>query len=113
MRYRKQTADGDYAFGSSTVWLVNTPETVAQAVRTRMRLYAGEWFLDDREGLALDRVLGYGTQTTRDLEMQQRIFNTEGVNSIISYESRVDGRDFIVRTTIDTIYGQAEIEETL
>jgi hypothetical protein len=113
MRYRKQSADGDYVFGAQAQWLVNSPEAVAQAAATRMKLWAGEWFLDDREGLATDLILGYRTQATRDLEVQRRILETPGVKSILTYSSNVEDRAFTVNADIDTIYGQATIAETL
>lgn len=113
MRYRQMTAEGDYVFGAGSRFLANSPETVAQAVRTRLRLFAGEWFLDDRVGLALDQILGYGTQATRDLEVQARISDTQGVRGILEYSSRVDGRAYHVAATIDTIYGAVTINEVL
>jgi hypothetical protein len=78
-----------------------------------MRLYVGEWFLDKREGLNLDAILGYGTQTTRDLEVQQRIAQTIGVQRIITYSSNVEGRAFHVECTVETIYGPVTISEVI
>ena len=112
MRYREMTADRDYAFlGSQTSFLANSPATVAQAILTRMKLFAREWFLDDREGLDKDLILGYGTQGTRDQAIQQRILGTEGVVRIAAYSSSVDrDRAFSVSATVDTIYGRTTIE---
>lgn len=113
MRYRKLSPSGDYIFGMGATFLVDSPATVAQAVLTRLRLYVGEWFLDKREGLALDAILGYGTQATRDREIQERILGTPGVRSLASYSSSVEGRAFRVTATIDTIYGTTTISEVL
>lgn len=113
MRYRKMTPSGDYFFGPGSVFLVNTPEAVAQAVRTRVKLYAGEWFLDRREGLDLENILGYRTQATRDREIQQRILSTPGVRQLTRYSSSMEGRQFRVDATVETIYGSAIISEVL
>lgn len=113
MRYRKLSPSGDFLFGQGANFLVNTPETVAQAVSTRLKLYAGQWFLDFREGLDLDNILGYGTQATRDQELQQRILGTQGVLGLTAYASSMNGRAFTVTATIDTIYGSAAINEVL
>jgi hypothetical protein len=113
MRYRKMSADGDYLFGQGSGFLVNSPETVAQAVRTRLKLYAREWFLDKREGLDLDQVTGRGTQGTRDQQIQQRILRTSGVRRLLAYSSSIEGRAFLVSATIETIYGAVTISETL
>jgi hypothetical protein len=113
MKNRAMTADGDYVFGPGSRMLVDTPACVAQAVLTRLRLYRGEWFLDLREGLDRDLVLGYGTQATRDIEIKARITGTPGVQALVAYESRVDVRDFHVAAIVETYYGQAAINGTL
>lgn len=112
MRNRKMGAGDDFTFCSGkTRIMVDTPEAVAQAVLTRMRLYTGEWFLDTREGLDKSLILGYGTQGTRDAVVQQRMQGTPGVLRILEYSSSVGGaRDFRVTATLDTIYGEAIIE---
>lgn len=47
MRYRREDTEGDYTFGSGDdTWLINSPEAVAQAVKTRFALWYGQWFLD-------------------------------------------------------------------
>ena len=51
MKYRKLTENGDYAFGRGGADMhADTPEAVGQAVLTRLRLFAGEWFVDLKEG---------------------------------------------------------------
>lgn len=113
MRYRQMSAAGDYLFGYGTHFLVDSPACVAQAAITRLKLLKKEWFLDDREGLDLDQILGYGTQATRDQQVQQRILGTPGVKAISRYSSQVIGREFTVTATIDTIYGEITISEAL
>ena len=51
MKYRKLTENGDYASGAAARTCTPTPpEAVGQAVLTRLRLFAGEWFVDLKEG---------------------------------------------------------------
>ncbi|OZO80851.1 hypothetical protein CG700_28170, partial [Escherichia coli] len=51
MRYRREDADGDYTFGQGDdTFLIDSPECVAQAVKTRFELWRGQWFLDLTEG---------------------------------------------------------------
>lgn len=113
MRYRALSPTGDYLFGAGAYFLVNSPATVAQAIKTRLKLFAGEWFLDNRVGLNLDLILGRNTAGTRDREIQKRIAGTVGVTRIVSYRSTLEVRNFTVVATVDTIYGeQVTINET-
>lgn len=114
MRYRALDANGDYKIGPSANFLVNTPQAVAQAIYTRFRLIKGQWFLDGRVGLDTELILGYGTQSTRDREVQRCILETPGVMAITDYSSSVDGptRAFAVTATVQTIYGTTTINTT-
>lgn len=109
MKYRALTAELDYQFGTKAPFLKDSPATVAQAILTRLKLYTDQWFLDKREGLDRAKILGYGTQGTRDRAIKQRILTTPGVLALVDYQSRVDVRNFIVSATVDTIYGRAII----
>ncbi|ETS31237.1 MULTISPECIES: hypothetical protein [Photorhabdus] len=111
MRYRREI-DNDYVFGRGEAsFLINSPETVAQAVKTRLMLRSGEWFLDDREGTDYDKVLGKGTSSFYDLIIRQRILQTQGVSEIIHYRSErnPNTRKITITATIDTIYGQTGV----
>ena len=112
MRYRALSPTGDYVFGPASHFLLNTPATVAQAIQTRLALFVGEWFLDQREGLDKSQILGNNTAGTRDPEIQQRILGTPGVKSLLSYQSSVDQqRNFTVSANVDTIYGEVIIQQ--
>ena len=93
MKYRKLTENGDYAFGRGGADMhADTPEAVGQAVLTRLRLFAGEWFVDLKEGTPyVPGVLGKHTQDTYDPVFRERILDTEGVTGIVSYASSFDG----------------------
>jgi hypothetical protein len=113
MKYRALDAAGDYQFGGgSGQFYQDVPEAVAQAVRTRLGLWAGEWFLDATEGTAWEtRVLGTGTAGTRDIEIKTRILETPGVTGIVSYSSdyNADTRAFSISATISTLYGNVSV----
>ncbi len=113
MRYRKLSATGDYTFGQqqSNFW-VNTPDGVAQAVTTRLRLWKGAWFLDTSDGMDWRAsVLGERTAPVRDAVIRQRVLSTPGVSSINGYNSEFNSnsRGFNSSFSIDTIYGEFAI----
>lgn len=115
MRYRQLDANGDYVFGGSGEFLVDSPECVAQAIRTRLLLATGEWFLDVTEGTAYaEQVLGYGTQGSRDNAIKSRIIDTPGVEELLSYASSMSAdRRFTVTAVVRTLYGDTTVTITV
>lgn len=112
MRYRKLTSDGDYSFGQGQKdFLINSPATVGQAVKTALNLLYGEWFLNKTAGVDwLNKVMGFSTNT-RDIIIKAAILNTPGVTGIVDYSSYIDTsiRQYSVTVTIDTAYGQTTV----
>lgn len=110
IRYRALDANGDFVFGQGPgEFLVDSALAVAQAIQTRLKLWAGEWFLDITEGTDFPgKILGMGTQQLYDQEIQQRILGTIGVRDIASYSSNLDqSRHLTINATVDTIFGVA------
>ena len=116
MKYRALSPTGDYVFGQGpSEFLSNSPATVAQAVRTRLLLFTGEWFLDLNEGTPYEqKILGKNTQPLYDQAFRERILGTPGVLSITDYASYLSAdRHLSVQATIDTLYGSATIQQVL
>ena len=109
MKYRALSPTGDFQMGGGLAsFYVNSPQAVAQAVVTRLKLFTGEWFLDTTDGTDwFGKVLGKYTQGTRDAVIRERILDTPGVNVILSYSSQFNSatRTFTVNCSLDTIYG--------
>ena len=100
-------------FGSQQAdFLRNTPETVAQAVVTRLGLWLGEWFLDSTEGTPYAQAaLGKYTQQTIEPAIRQRILETENVTSITAFDLQFDPdeRRVTIQATIDTTFGPTTV----
>ncbi len=110
MRVRKIDPVSGRQFGAGAgSFYVNQAEGVAQRVRTRLGLWAGDWFLNLPEGMDWNaKVLGKYTEATRDLAIRARILGTTGVTEIISYSMSLDrfSRKLTGSVTINTAYGQ-------
>ena len=97
-------------------YLVESPETVLQAVMTRLKLFVGEWFNDTGEGTPWrTEVYGKYTRSTYDAAVRRRILRTQGVTGIAEYRSSFDSetRNLLVEALIDTIYGRIQMQEVL
>lgn len=108
MRYRAESATGDYQFGLGTAnFYVNSPQAVAQAIKTRLLLFLGEYFLDTTLGMAWDtEVFGFNTASLYDDLIKDMISGTEGFDSFVSYSSSLDTvtRVLTVDAVVNTIY---------
>lgn len=117
MRYRALSASGDYTFGvNGTNFLINSPAGVAQAVKTRLSIAVGEWFLDIGFGTPFQsKILGAGRVSTYDSAIQQVILDTPGVSAITQYSSSVNPntRAASVFALIQTLYGVVTINTSL
>ena len=113
MRYRALSDTGDMRFGNQQQnFLRDTPETVAQAVLTRLRLWLGEWFFDQTEGTPYQQAaLGKHPLDSVDPAFRSRILNTQGVTSIDEFSVAIDPdeRTVSVSATINTQYGTAQV----
>lgn len=113
LEYRRLDENGDYVFGQGKGnFYSNIPEAVAQAVKTRLDLIEGEWFLDTSEGTPYEsQILGAGKINTYDQAIQVRILGTPGVTKLLQYSSQIDSttRKLSVNCEIDTVFGTAEI----
>lgn len=110
MKYRKDDAAGDYVFGVPNAFDENSPEAVAHAIKTRLQLHSGEWFLDLTAVTPWETdVLGKYTKGAYDAALKGVILGTQGVNALVAYESAFDGnsRKLTVSARVDTIYGEA------
>jgi len=111
MKYRALDANGDYQFGRPGLMLENSVQAVAQAIKTRLNLATGEWFLDLTEGTPYkEHVLGFYTAGTRDAVIKSRMLDTPGVVQLNNYTSSLDGdRKLLVQTVVTTQYGTTPV----
>lgn len=111
MIYRKLTPDGDYTFGQGPGnFLSNSPATVGQAVKTRLTLFQGTFFINTNAGTPYyTQILGAGKRNTFDQAIKNIILGTQGVTQILNYSSSIVNRQAQVTCTVDTIYGAVQL----
>jgi hypothetical protein len=113
MQYRREDVDGEYTFGrGDDTWLINSPEAVAQAIKTRFELWYGQWFLDTTAGTPwIQSVLGKQKPEIYNLAIRQRILETAGVSSITAFDTTVNTstRRVSFTATVETLYGTTTV----
>jgi hypothetical protein len=110
--------NGDYVFGSNQQSYLTGVDAVSQAIKTRLKLLKGEWWEDENEGLPLfQNILGLpGTpqnMQSADLLIQDVITNTPEVIAIKNFQGIYDNRQYSVSCTVDTKYGEIQLEVAL
>ena len=111
MKYRKLDANGDYLFGGSGEFFVDSPDAVRQAIQTRLLLLTREWFLDAQEGTPYDPDIVRGTVIDHaELDRQIELYRSQPADarrSIVGLQpKRADvilAGALIVRTVLDKL----------
>jgi hypothetical protein len=109
--YRKLDENGDYTFGRRDGFYSGV-EAVAQAVKTRLLHFRGEWWENIRDGTPFfQEVAGQFFASSNaarrvDLIFSRRINGTIGVVEITAFDSRIDPqtRIYSASITVRTIY---------
>jgi hypothetical protein len=114
MIVRKLSPTGDFTFGASQLnFLNNSPEAVAQVVRTSLLLWLGEWYLDITLGMPwIEGVLGKHNQSMADITIQDFILGVQGVTDITSFTSNDERNErlYTGSVEIDTVYGPTALQ---
>jgi len=113
MKYRKLAEGGDYMFGRREQFHEGR-YAVAQAIKTRLLLLQGEWWEGLEDGLPLfQEVVSTFHAPDRhseiiDLIFSERILETEGVESLLSFESELDpaARTYSAHCLVETAFGE-------
>ena len=90
MTVRKLDDSGDIA--TSGEQFINDVEEIAQTVRTRLKLFLGEYFRDINDGTPwFQDILGKGQSLdVKDATIKRRVLQTSGVISIFDFNTDYD-----------------------
>lgn len=115
MRCRKLDNNGDYSFGTNSEDYIGGSEAVAQAIKTKILLFYGEWWENIGVGIPMFQSI-IGQMNPESLKMSatmlvtQRIKEIPEVKSIDDINITVNGRDLYVTVTVTTDEGQTTVE---
>lgn len=96
MKYRKLT-NGDYSFGGNIANFVTDEEAVAQAIKTKILLFYGEWWEDVTIGIPMfQSILGQANREGASLALrtlvEKRLMEVPEVQNLqdvkLSYDER-------------------------
>lgn len=110
MTVRKLDENGDLASGRDQFHNGYSAAEVAQNVRTRLKMFLGEWFLDTKDGTDwFGGVLGKGTRlASRESIIRRRILLTPGCSGMTAFSVTADPatRQLTVTATIVSKSGE-------
>ncbi len=114
MTVRRLDENGDLVT-SGTQFLTGVEE-IEQTVRTRLRLFLGEYFRDISDGTPwFEQILGKGaSMNVREAVLRNRIVRTPGVVRLTSFKTdfSVETRKFTVTAGVLTTYGLTTVTES-
>jgi hypothetical protein len=113
MIYRLEDRNGDYTFGiGDGGFLANSPQTVGQAIYTRLRLQYGEMFYATQDGVPYaDSIIGYQDPSDRDSIILETILDTPNVTQVVVFDSFINPttRIYSFTATVETTYGSTTV----
>lgn len=110
MKYRKLDENGDYAFGNNSYDYIEKDEAIAQAIKTKLYLFYGEWWEDISLGLPmfqsiLGQVSNNNLRQTVILLCAEQINLVEGVTSVDSISVDISARKLGLTIDVTTENG--------
>lgn len=95
------------------IQFITERDEVAQTIKTRLRLFLGEYFRDITDGTAWFEVVlnKQAEPSARDAVIKRRIVETPDVEVVLSFSSDYDpiGRTYTVSTEVLTTFGAVQI----
>ena len=115
LKYRVLDKDGDYSFGSNDQDYTSGIDAIAQAVKTKVLLFYGEWWENIGIGIPMfQSIIGQmnpeALKTSASLLITQRIMELPEVISVDDVEITRVGRTLNFKISINTDEGQTTVE---
>lgn len=111
MTVRMLDENGDIV--TSGVQFISERDEIAQTIKTRLRLFLGEYFRNKNEGTPWFQsiLIKGGTLSSKDAQIKRIIQRTDGVIQITSYNAQYDinTRTYDISASVLTKFGQVEL----
>ena len=102
MSVSRITNDGDWTFGQGLQNYATGSEEVAQNVKTRIKSFKNDWFLDTDFGIDWFNILGNkSNEETIIRELDRVVTNTDGVRTIRNIELSLDRQTRLASVIIE------------
>lgn len=110
MKYRKLGKDGDYVFGNNSSDYIEKDDAIAQAIKTKLYLFYGEWWEDISIGLPmfqsiLGQVSNSNLRQTVILLCAEQINKVAGVTNVDSISVDISARKLSLTIDVTTENG--------
>lgn len=113
MRVSKLVND-DWTFGNGRANYIANADAVRQNVKTRLRSFQNDWFLDIKaniDWITLNGMTNNESQILREIE--RVVLATEGVTKILDYYvEKIENRHAVIKIKFATIFDE-DLEEEL
>lgn len=113
MKYRRLDSEYDMQGQRAESLHFEGVYAVVAAVRSRLRCFHGEWWETLSDGIPLEALVGRldaEKQQIADALIRVRVLETEGVIGISDYKVFTTGRARTIYMTIDTEFGETNVE---
>lgn len=110
---RATDSKNDWTFGKGIQNYKRDAAALSQRIRNRLLSWKNDCFFSLDSGIDWSNYLDRGTKQFLDRDIKRTILQTEGVLQITNFASTINERSLTVSSTVETIYGEIEITETL
>lgn len=116
MQYRALTDEGDYTFGNNQYDYLSGDEAIAQAIKTRLLLFYGEWFENIDIGIPyFQSILGQVSDDSLKISIvqlvSQRLLEINEIQNVDSVVIQTNGRQLLLQITVTTVYNTSVTTE--
>lgn len=110
MKYRREDSNDDYCFGRGSGDFLQGTQAVAQAIKTKLKLFEGEWWENILDGLPLfQSILGQRTPKQQIAYLiKKRILEVPNILEIkdVAFVYNSTTREYLFSCSVSTVFSQ-------